>query len=98
MAQTLYIYADKQYRVNEKNEITYSPNCEKPSGEWLLTGAVTYNNFGHIVSRWSPDDIRAGKVPWTFKNGKPRSFICDRDHGTSRIWSRKIQKTRYLSD
>ncbi len=60
-----------------------------PSGHWVLTGAVEYGRgrcSGGIVRRYSLDDIRAGRVPWFWKNGKQRCYPTDIDHGTSRVW------------
>ena len=56
------------------------------SGEWRITGAVVYNNFGHIVGRHSLADIKAGRVTWKHANGKHRAHVTDIDHGTARVW------------
>jgi len=61
-----------------------------PSGNWKVVGAVTRNNFGHEIRRYSLADILRDpkSIPWQFKNGKQRTFIRDFDHGTSREWCR----------
>lgn len=60
----------------------------RPTGQWAVTGAVTYNNFGKVVQTYTLrqilDDPRS--IPWKFKNGKQRTFIRDFDHGTNREW------------
>jgi len=60
----------------------------KPSGQWLVTGAVEYNNLGGVVKRYALADILsdAPRIPWQFKNGKQRVFVRDLDHGTPREW------------
>lgn len=59
-----------------------------PTGQWRVTGAVTLNNFGHVVRHWSLNDIltRPNEIPWKHKNGKQKTHICDLDHGTNRTW------------
>lgn len=59
-----------------------------PSGDWRITCAVEYNNFGRVVRRYSLADIleKGNALPWKFKNGKQRLFIRDMDHGTLREW------------
>lgn len=56
------------------------------SGKWLLTGAVEYNNFGHVVRRYSQEELLSAEIPWTHKNGKQRTHLTDLDHGTRRTW------------
>lgn len=60
-----------------------------PSGQWRVTGAVTLNNFGKVTQRFSLGDIlhMPSTIPWKFKNGKQRTFICDFDHGSNRMWT-----------
>jgi hypothetical protein len=59
----------------------------KPSGQWLITGAVRYNNYGHIVERFTLTDLFNSSVTsWQYKNGKQRVFLCDLDHGSPRTW------------
>jgi hypothetical protein len=81
------------YYVNERDEI-YRPFCPggplAPSGDWRLLGAVEYRTvFGRTVKtrRYSTEDIRAGRVPWLWKNGKQRCYVVDYDHGTRRMWA-----------
>lgn len=59
-----------------------------PSGQWSITGAVTLNNFGSVVRRYSLEQILTtpDSIPWQYKNGKQRTHVCDLDHGTRRIW------------
>jgi len=60
-----------------------------PSGEWRITGAVTLNNFGGVVRRYSLAEILADpkSIPWQFKNGNQRTHVQDLDHGTRRQWN-----------
>ncbi len=73
------------YHVDAANQIHGAE--WPPSGQWLLLGAVEQNNFGRITKHYTVADIRAGRVPWKFKNGKQRCFIKDLDHGTMRVWA-----------
>lgn len=91
----LAIEGRETYYVDENNNIGRKGLI--PSGSWKLIGAVEVNNFGHTVKRYSPDDIRAGKVVWRHKNGKPKAFILDNDHGNLRRWSESIFRS-YQSD
>lgn len=75
---------NKTYQVNDKNEITQLGFSY--SGKWLLLGAVRYNNFGYIVENFTIDQLKNDKLDFYHKNGKPRIFIVDLDHGTTRIW------------
>ena len=58
----------------------------RPSGKWVLTGAVERNNFGHVVRRYSLSDLLRLPINWQHKNGKQKVFITDLDHGARRIW------------
>lgn len=60
-----------------------------PSGDWKVTGAVTVNNFGHVVRRYSLAEILANPsaIPWQHKNGKQMTFVTDLDHGSKRMWA-----------
>lgn len=60
-----------------------------PSGSWVMTGAVEYGRGyigGRVVRHYTLDDIRGGRVPWFWKNGKQRCYPTDIDHGTHRVW------------
>jgi len=78
--------------VNEKNQISYTTRdgfFVKPDDTWVLLGAVEYRTvFGRwqAVRRYTVEEIRAGKVPWIWKNGEQRCFVVDCDHGTTREW------------
>jgi hypothetical protein len=85
------------YYVNESDQI-YRPNivAYRPSPSWLLKGAVEMRMvFGRYirVRTFSIQDIRDKKVPWLFKNGKPRCFVWDFDHGINRIWYQAIERS-----
>lgn len=58
----------------------------KPSGNWIIRGAVRFNNFGYIVETFTLKEVLLGKLQWKHKNGKQRIHIKDIDHGTFRTW------------
>lgn len=76
------------YQVNDKGEI--SGEFVRPSGSWLLVGAVTRNNLGAVTRWWTLEELLHTPpwlvIPWRFKNGKQRTFIRDLDHGSVREW------------
>ncbi len=86
----LCIESDETYYIDENNNIGRQSLI--PSDSWKLLGAIEYNNFGNVIRRYSVEDIRAGKVVWRHKNGKPKVFILDNDHGTVRQWTRPINR------
>lgn len=59
------------------------------SNAWRITGAVRFNNFGVVVESVGLDTYAAmvAREPagLRFKNGKPRWYLTDIDHGTQRI-------------
>jgi len=56
------------------------------SASWRIIGAVTCNNFGHVVKRWTCREVldTPEAIPWKWKNGKQRSYLLDYDHGSNR--------------
>lgn len=66
--------------------LTGSGFAMSPSDTWRVTGAVRFNNFGHIVERYTLAQVLAGIGPWRYRNGKQRLYLCDLDHGTHRTW------------
>lgn len=74
------------YNIDELSRIGYTVDgfVYKPSDTWILTGAVEYR-FGRVAKVYTVADILANKVPWFYKNRKPRCFIMDKDHGTNRV-------------
>lgn len=60
----------------------------QPSGQWTVTGAVTLNNFGNPVRRYTLAEIldSPAGIPWKHKNGKQKTHITDLDHGCRRMW------------
>lgn len=82
------------YFVNDDNQIGRTGQCAvNPSKSWLFLGLVRYNNFGHVVERLSPDQVRAGSIQYEHKNGKPRYHVVDNDHGTMRHWGQGLIET-----
>ena len=59
-----------------------------PSGEWKIAGAVTLNNFGNIVRRFTLQEIldNPASIPWQHGNGKQKTFLLDWDHGINHMW------------
>lgn len=83
MATTIVFVTSAETRhVNEQNQ--FSRPGVAASTTWLLEGAVEMR-FGRISRRYSVEDIREGRVPWFYKNGKQRCFVADRDHGSFRV-------------
>ena len=76
------------YSVDESGAIGRPKLNLKPSGRWLARGLVRFNNFGHIVhtvpfSEW--EQFIQSKPQWLYKNGRPRYYLADWDHGSDRI-------------
>lgn len=59
-----------------------------PSGQWRCVGAVERNNFGRQVRVYTLRQIldNPASIPWRYKNGSQRTFLCDFDHGSMREW------------
>ena len=85
----------KIYQAGEYMTLHDNGNIERhgnyscgPSGQWKVTGAVLMNKFGHVVQRYSLDNILTdpGSIPWKHANGKQKARITDLDHGTHRVW------------
>lgn len=55
-----------------------------PSGQWRALGVHEIGPFGRLYGREDLDVLLTRPV--TFKNGKPRFYLHDLDHGTHRIW------------
>jgi hypothetical protein len=84
MLEGYIIARDRRYVVNSKGHI-FSEGS-RPSGEWICTGAVRFNNFGHAVERCDFADLPRLAGLWCYRNGKQRWHIVDNDHGTKRVW------------
>ena len=59
------------------------------SGDWLCVGFERYTNFGHRAEFVPFESLRDGLNTlgeMTFKSGKPRWHVVDRDHGSLRVW------------
>jgi hypothetical protein len=56
-----------------------------PSDTWRIAGAVRFNNFGHIVQRYSLTEVLKSDLRCRHKNGKPRIYLTDLNHGTHRM-------------
>lgn len=59
-----------------------------PSDAWRIVSAVERNNFGNVVNHWKLEEILRdpSAIPWKHKNGRPRVFLRDIDHGARREW------------
>jgi hypothetical protein len=79
--------ADKVVCVTSNGRIHY-PGID-PSIDWRMTGAVQYGrgSKGHmIVRRYDMLAVWQRRVPWFYKNGKPRCHVTDLCHGNEREW------------
>lgn len=75
------------YTLNEAGEITRKCLNNQFSGNWRLLGMARFNNFGSIVERVPfPECLQI--TEWHYKNGRPKWYPMDLDHGTRRIWGR----------
>ena len=87
--ETLHVDAkDRLWRPGFQSRARRPGPDSKPSDDWRMLGAVEFGRGftgGTIVRRYSMADVRAGRVPWFFKNGKQRCFVLDEDHGTRRV-------------
>ncbi len=56
------------------------------SDKWVITGAVAYTPQGGVERHYTLAELLAdpAAIPWRFKNGKPKTFLRDLDHGTAR--------------
>jgi len=81
-------YGGEYMKLHPNGDISRPKIKMGPSGKWKVTGAVTRNNFGHVVRRWSLQEIldNPAMIPWKHANGKQKTFIQDLDHGTHREW------------
>ena len=75
----------EEYLVNETGEISRPAIRMPASGQWRIMGAVRFNNFGHRAEYVPFPDCFTRNLQWRHKNGKPRFFLHDCDHGTFRI-------------
>jgi hypothetical protein len=73
------------YSVDESGNIGRPAIGMKPSGQWKAIALVAYHNCGS-VAEFIPFEQWATRLPasFTYKNGKPRYFVRDLDHGTHR--------------
>lgn len=75
------------WEMNRKGWII-RPGLVHGSDSWRVIGAVRLNNFGHVVRRYSLEEIlqNPSAIPWHHKNGKQCVHILDHDHGSTRMW------------
>jgi hypothetical protein len=74
------------------------------SSQWVCTGAIITNNFGHVVERLSLfelyNKLKTNKHTLFYKNGKAKFTLTDIDHGTARAWvsdSKYLQRHRIIA-
>jgi hypothetical protein len=79
-------HGNEFWRLHDDGCITRPGIFSTPSGKWRVVGAVRRNNFGHIVGRFTLEDILRGGIQWKHKNGAQRVFVQDFDHGSIREW------------
>lgn len=84
----IVIRGGERYVVNELGQISRDGG-KTFFKQWTIEGAVELNNFGHVVRRYTRDDVLTSpdSIAWKFKNGKQRTFMRDRDNGTLREWA-----------
>lgn len=80
-----YVQRDEEYTVNEHGHIGRPAIKMPPSGQWVVRGAVRFNNFGRQVEFVPFPECFMRGLQWRHKNGKGRFFIADVDHGTNRV-------------
>lgn len=86
----------ERYSVDSENNIGRPQIGIKASGQWKLLGVFRLNNFGRVVDRAELDYLiePGGTLSQTellfYKNGKPKWFVRDYDHGTLRQWGAGI--------
>jgi hypothetical protein len=85
----------KRYRVNENFEITQYENKDF-SGGWLFQGIQSVRSYylNPLPNEFIAED-NIKELPLTYKNGKPKYTVIDRDHGTTRAWGDRILSMRY---
>lgn len=70
-----------------------------PSHAWRAVCIRRYNNLGYEVERISIETgdtcgvARVNSIVWNYKNGKPRWYMVDIDHGTMREYPILIMHT-----
>ena len=88
MSNYEYSSGGEVFHVNARGEVSRPAIGMGASGEWRITGAVRFNNFGHIVERVGfPQCFTNPTVTrnWRYKNGKARWHLTDYDHGSNRV-------------
>lgn len=81
-----YISQGEAHKVNERGEITRAACGWAYSGGWKVRGLVRFNNFGNVAEFIPfPQCMSVGRAALRYKNGKPRLFLADLDHGTKRV-------------
>lgn len=81
------IKSAKEYmKLHENGDISRPQIGMGPSGQWKVTGAVRFNNFGYEVERFTLNEVLKNSIQWKYKNGSQRVHITDLDHGTHRVW------------
>ena len=73
--------------IDEAGRVQRLDGMNKANDQWRITGAVRFNNFGHIAERFTLADVLAGRITqWQYKNGVQRVHLTDFDHGHFRMW------------
>ncbi len=80
------LHGNEWMNVHEGGYISRPSIRFGPSLKWRILGAVRRNNFGHVVERYSLEDLLTQKIQWQHSNGKQMVFIIDLDHGGIREW------------
>ena len=73
-------------RLYADGSIGRASGHHSPGGDWRITGAVRFNNFGYEVQAYSLAVLLTNPLQWRYKNGAQRIHLTDFDHGTYRTW------------
>lgn len=87
-ARTWTYYHGNEYMAVDAGGLVSRPEIGMPAScQWKVTGAVRFNNFGHVVERATLSQILSGKLKgqWQYRNGKQQWHVADLDHGTHRV-------------
>jgi len=80
---TIKTQSGRYYYIDSANRIIRADMEFSPSGQWTFIGLS--DRYGRFITMAHLD---SGDT--TYKNGKGKYWLHDRDHGTHRIWSDRI--------
>ena len=93
------IFTDKEtfpvIKKDGKYLITRQHNADF-SGNWELISILPVG--ASLVKGIEPEKAATTIKDWKFKNGNPRYTVVDKDHGTLRCWSNKVDSFNKIDD